>query len=90
MAFDLSDITTRLRPRGARVLEGVADDPLDALAGGDVLLDRDLVGRALLEVPADADVGALGVLAEDDEVDVRRRRSPSSGQSRSSRQRTGR
>ena len=47
-------------------------------------------GVPFLKMAARADVGALRVLAEDDEVDVARPRSPSSGQSRSSRQRTGR
>ena len=55
---------------GHRVVEGGADDPLDPLAGVDLLLDGDLVRRALLEVAADVDVGPLGVLAEDHEVDV--------------------
>ena len=55
-----------------RVLEAGADDALDALARVDVLVDGDLVGRAALELAADADVDALGVLAEDDEVDVLR------------------
>src|SRR6185369_2401038 len=53
-----------------RVVEGGAADPLDALAGRDVLLRGDLVGRALLQVPAGPDVRALGVLAKDHEVDV--------------------
>ena len=70
MTLFLSDMQTDLRPVLLRELEGVADDPLDALARGDVLLHRDLVGRPLLEVAAHADVGAFRVLAEDDEVDV--------------------
>ncbi len=58
---------------GLRELERVADDPVDALVGVELLLDRDLVVGARLEAAADADVQPLGVLAEDDEVDVRRR-----------------
>ena len=59
-------------PVRLRVLEGRADDALDALARVHVLVDGDLVGRAALELAADADVDALGVLAEHDEVDVLR------------------
>ena len=57
---------------GARVLEAGADEALDALARVDVLVDGDLVARAALELAAHADVDALGVLAEDDHVDVLR------------------
>jgi len=52
------------------VREGRADDALDALAGVHVLVDRDLVRRALLEVAADVDVDALRVLPEHDHVAV--------------------
>ena len=52
------------------VVEGVANDALDAFAGVDVFLDGDLVGSALLEEAADADVEPLGVLAKDDQADV--------------------
>ena len=55
---------------GLRELEGVADDPVHALVGVDLFLDRDLVVGPRLEAAADADVEAFGVLAEDDEVDV--------------------
>ena len=55
---------------GLGVLEGVADDALDPLAGVDVFLDGDFVGRVFLEEAAHADVKALGVFAEDDEADV--------------------
>ena len=54
----------------ARVLERVAQAALDALACVDRLLDGDLVGRASLEEAAGAGVEALGVLADDDEVDL--------------------
>ena len=56
-----------------RVLERVAHDPVDALVGIDLFLNRDFVGSAGLEPAADANVEALGVLAEDDEVHVGRR-----------------
>jgi hypothetical protein len=69
MALALSESVTRSRPR-ARVLEGGADDPLDALARVDVLLDRHLVRRAALEDASHPDVHPLRVLTEDDEVDV--------------------
>ena len=59
------------QPRGRRVCERVTHDPVHALVGVDLFLDRHLVGRAGLEAAADADVHALGVLAKHDEVDVR-------------------
>jgi len=55
---------------GTGVVEGVADDALDASAGVDVFLDGDFVGGALFEEAAGADVDAFGVFAEDHEVDV--------------------
>lgn len=55
---------------GHSPLEGGADDPLDALAGVHLGLHRHLVQGAALELATDAVVQALGVLAEDDEVDV--------------------
>ena len=55
-----------------RVLEGVADDPVDALEGVQLFLDGDLVVGPRLEAAADADVEAFRVLAEDGEVDVLR------------------
>ena len=58
------------QPVRRRVLEGMRDDPVHALVGVDVLLDGDLVLGPRLEPSADVDVDALGVLAEDDEVDV--------------------
>ena len=57
-----------LRRAAAGQLEGVADAALDADAGVDRALGGDLVGRALAEEPALAGVGALGVLADHDEV----------------------
>ena len=72
MAFDLSAMCTRFLPCALRVLEARADEALDALARVHVLVDGDLVARAALELPAHADVDALGVLAEDDEVHVLR------------------
>jgi len=54
----------------AREIEGVADHALGTLACEQDLLGRDLVGGALLEVAVHAGVGVLGVLANDDEVDV--------------------
>ena len=59
-----------------RELERVPDDPVHALEGVQLFLDRDLVVGAGLEAAADADVEPLGVLAEHDEVDVLRRRGP--------------
>ena len=51
-------------------LEGVADAALDAHAGVDRALGGDLVRRALAQDAALAGVGALGVLADHDHVDV--------------------
>ena len=90
IAFDLSAMCTRRLAAAPRVLEAGADEALDALARVDVLVDGDLVARAALELPAHADVDALGVLAEDDEVDVLRARGPSSGTSSSPSARIGR
>ncbi len=52
-----------------RVLESRPHDALDALVGVQVLVDRHLVGRPALEAPPDIHIGALGVLAKDDDVD---------------------
>ncbi len=52
--------------------EGVADDALDAERRVDADLGGDLVRRPDAQRPAVADVGALGALADDDEVDVPR------------------
>jgi len=56
----------------AGVLERPADAPLGPLPRVDRLLHRDLVGRALLEIAADAAVQVFRVFADDDEVDVLR------------------
>ena len=53
-----------------RVAKGMPDDPFHPLAGVDVLLDGDLVGGSLLEVPSHPHVKALRVLPEDHEVDL--------------------
>ncbi len=53
-----------------RLLEGVADDPLDPAAGEDALLDGDLVRRALVDPPTRVRVLALGVLPDDRDVQV--------------------
>ncbi len=55
---------------GAGVVEGVADDALDAFAGVDVFLDGNLVGSVLLIEAADADIETFGIFAEDHEADV--------------------
>ena len=72
-----------------RELERVPDDPIHALVGVDLFLNRDLVRRARLEAPADAGVQPLGVLAKHDEVDVGGPR-PFNGHNRSSSRTTGR
>ena len=56
----------------ARVLEGVADDPLDAVAGEHGGLDGELGRVPAVDAPAGARVLALGVLAHEDDVDVLR------------------
>ena len=58
--------------RGAPLLcqlERISLDPLDTLARVHVFLDGDLVDGVALELSADADVGALGVLPYDNQVD---------------------
>ena len=52
------------------VFEGVAQAALDALAGIDRLLGRDLVGRTLFQEAASPGVDALGIFAHYHEVDV--------------------
>ena len=59
-----------LAARASRVFKGIADNALDALPRVDILLRGDLVGSSLLEESAYPDIGALGVFAEDNEVDV--------------------
>ena len=70
MALDLSDMQRRRSFVGAGVVEGVAEDALDAFAGVDVFLDGDFVGSSLLEEATDADVDAFGVFAEDHQANV--------------------
>jgi hypothetical protein len=55
---------------GLRQVEGVAQHPVDAVAGEDALLDRHLAVGAGVEAAADLRVLALDVLAHDHEVDV--------------------
>ena len=59
-----------VRGAAAGQLEGEAKRALDARAGVDRGLDRDLLGRPLPREPAGADVEVLVVLADDDHVDV--------------------
>jgi hypothetical protein len=55
-----------------RILEGRPDNPLDTLAGVDVLVDRHLVRGTPLELTPHAHVDPLGVLPEHHEVHVPR------------------
>ena len=52
------------------IFEGIADHPLHALAGVDVLLHGHLVRRALFEDAAGIDVNALGIFAHYHEINV--------------------
>ena len=61
-----------LRRRVARELEREFQDPVDALAREHRLLEHDLALGALEHPAADRRILALGVLADDDEVDVAR------------------
>ena len=61
---------TRFRPFALRILEGVANDALDALAGIDVFLHGNFVGGSLLEESADAHVKPFGVLAKDHQANI--------------------
>ena len=70
MALLLSAMHTFVSPRAFANSKAWRTMRLHALAGVDLFLDRDLVLGARLEAAADADVEPLGVLAEDDEVDV--------------------
>ena len=54
----------------AGVVEGEAEDALDAFAGVDVFLGGDFVGSSLFEEAAGADVDAFGVFAEDHQANV--------------------
>ena len=51
------------------MLEGCANDALHARSGVQVFLDRDLLGRPLVRDPSTIHVQALGILAEDLEMD---------------------
>ena len=53
-----------------RAVESLADDALRAVRRVDALLRRDLLRRAATQHATGADVGALGALAVDDEVDL--------------------
>ena len=61
-----------MRGRVARELEGVAQDPLDAVPREHAGLLGHLVRRAAMDAAADARVLAFGVLAHADHVDVGR------------------
>ncbi len=54
----------------AGVVEGVADDAFDALAGVDVFLDGDFVGGVFLVEAAHAHVEAFGVFAKYHKADI--------------------
>jgi hypothetical protein len=61
------------RTTGSRgVLEGVRDDAMNARIGVELRLQSDFVVCVWLEPAAHAHVQALGVFAEDDEVDIGR------------------
>src|SRR5690606_34769660 len=55
----------------SRVVERVTDYPLNALPGINLLRDKDLVWRPLLETSANGTVEPFSVLSEDHHVDVR-------------------
>src|SRR5215204_457864 len=52
------------------ITEGRANDPLNAMSGIDLLLDRQFMLGAAFKAPAGVDVDSLRVLTKDDEVDV--------------------
>ena len=52
------------------IVEGVADDALDSLAGVDVFLRGDFVGSSLLENSSCVGVDAFGIFADHDEIDI--------------------
>jgi hypothetical protein len=62
-----------LAPVRGRKVERVLHDPVDALVGVQLFLNRHLIVGPGLEASADADVQPFRVLAKDDEVDVGRR-----------------
>ena len=53
-----------------RVIEGEAEDALDAFARVDVFLSGDFVGSSLFEEAASTHIDAFGVFPEDDETNV--------------------
>src|SRR5579883_1407560 len=55
---------------GASVVEGVADDALDALPRVNVFLDGDFVGGSLLEKAAHADIEAFRIFPENHEANI--------------------
>src|ERR1019366_4619219 len=57
-------------PVAGAVFKRVADDALDTLARVDVFLDRNFVGRSLLENSSEVAVNALGIFANHDEIHV--------------------
>src|SRR6266550_3301387 len=69
IALDLSLMHTRFAVL-VRVFERITDNALDAFAGVDVLLNGNLVRRALLEKPANANVEALRVFTEHHQANV--------------------
>ncbi len=71
MPFDLVAEVRWRRGRVRAKLEGVAENPVHALAGEHALLGDELPLGALEHPAADAGILALGVLAHDVEVDVR-------------------
>ena len=73
MPLDLVAEVTCLRLRRAGELEGVAHHAVHPHPGEDGFLDRHLALGPLEQPSADLGVLALGVLADDDEVDVRGR-----------------
>ena len=69
----------------ARELEREAVDALDALAGEDRGLGGDLLGQSLVHAAAGAGVFALGVLPDDDPVDILKQHLSTPGRTRAGR-----
>ena len=70
-AFDLVTTVSSLRGRERGEREGEAEDALDAGAGHDRDVGRDLDRQAAMRAPADAGILALGILAHDHPVELR-------------------